>query len=195
MIDLTGYSIQDVMGMSYEELDSLDKKDLATVVSRLTSAANKRVRSLNKRDLPLSLKSMEQGKFSVKGKNKQQLLDEFQRASDFLTKKKTLVRNYKKWRSNVEENILKGLDKENEEEFWELYKKLIYEGDIFEKFKYETFNEIRTSYEENKMPTEKSVAKDILKHLLDTESIDQEKYNKLIDSVEKSNVLDFDYFD
>ena len=92
-----------VKGKSAKELMNIPKADFLVlpsnvqreIVSRLSSAANKRVINLAKKNIPINLKSYERGKFSVAGKNKKQVVGEYNRVKDFLSKKTTTLSGIK----------------------------------------------------------------------------------------------------
>lgn len=73
--------------MSYDEFSMLSKSELRQAVSRLSSAANKRLSRLNKADVvsPAAMEVDESGgKFSTRGKSELELQIEFRRVSNFL---------------------------------------------------------------------------------------------------------------
>ena len=89
-----GYSINDIINMSFDEFASLNKSELRQAVSRLASTANKRLQRLSKNDLisPAQIEAKESGgKFSTRGKSELQLQVEFRRVSNFLTQRTSTV--------------------------------------------------------------------------------------------------------
>lgn len=89
-----GYSINDIIDMSFDEFASLNKSELRQAVSRLASTANKRLQRLSKNDLvsPAEIEARESGgKFSTRGKSELELQVEFRRVSNFLTQPSSTV--------------------------------------------------------------------------------------------------------
>lgn len=169
MIDVKGKSIKDISNIPYEDLEKLDRRDLAKLTSRLVSAANKRLRGFTQRGLSLNLKSLSNGVFSTKGKSKEELLKEFGRVSNFLEKKTSTVRGYKKHLRYLKNNILKGLDESEAEAFRSVYKKFALEGGFYEKFKYQLWDIIRTEVVTEDVPSAKRVEQTFKENLLDFE--------------------------
>ena len=90
-----GYSINDIIRMEYDEFSSLSKSELRQAVSRLASAANKRVVRLNEvmAVSPAAMEAAESGgKFSTRGKSELELQIEFRRVSNFLTQNTSTVK-------------------------------------------------------------------------------------------------------
>lgn len=89
-----GYSINDIINISFDEFASLNKSELRQAVSRLASTANKRLQRLSKNDLvsPAQIEANESGgKFSTKGKSELELQVEYRRVSNFLTQRTSTV--------------------------------------------------------------------------------------------------------
>lgn len=92
--------VQRVMNTDVQKLEAMTRAELAHEVSILASAANKRLRRLEKAGFgdtggptPAYAYTMRQGgNFSVKGKTKDQLLNELKRAKGFLGAKTSSVR-------------------------------------------------------------------------------------------------------
>lgn len=141
-MNIKGLKTKDIMLMNPESLDSLSRSDLAKLTSRLASTANKRVKRLKEAGFEVKVKSYGQVKFSTKGKNIKQLKKEFQRASEFLGRKTTKVREYRKWQKEIGK-LTEGMTEEQTEMFWDLYRSLYHENSIYDKFKYSVFEYLR----------------------------------------------------
>ena len=95
---VSGLSVQDVLNMKPNQIEALSESDLRKVVGRLVSAGNKRLRNFEKRgeNSPAYRRAMQSGgKFSTKGKDRDSLLNEFQRARIFF---KDETSSLKRWR-------------------------------------------------------------------------------------------------
>lgn len=107
MYDVSGKSIRDIMNIAEGDFLSFSEKEQKAVTSRLVSAANKRVRRFIKATgQQVNLKSYtSEGKFSVKGKTKKggELVHEFKRVKEFLSRKTSSVRGYKNFKKKLEE--------------------------------------------------------------------------------------------
>lgn len=113
----------------------MERAALAKEVSIVASAANKRIKRLQTAgyDTPALRYTMAHGgKFSVKGKNKTQLLNELKRASGFMKAKTSTVRGAKKSIKKINEALSKlhpeektpDLTDEEVGKFWEAVDKL-----------------------------------------------------------------------
>lgn len=105
---VTGKSTAELLNMSSGDISGLTRSQLAQVVSRIASAANKRLRGLERAGIvsPAYKRVMESGgKISTRGKNLNQLRAEFLRAKQFMDAKTSSVTGYKK----VIENTAKKL--------------------------------------------------------------------------------------
>lgn len=83
----SGKSISEIYSMSLRDFSQLNKSELRQAVSRLSSAANKRLKRLAESSVEsLSARTIEQsgGKFSTRGKGLDELRAEFMRVKDFL---------------------------------------------------------------------------------------------------------------
>ncbi len=105
---IKGLSINQILNMGWDEIERLSEKELKAVTSRLTSASNKRINRLSKTTRGTSSFAYqtveERGrKFSVRGKNRNQLLTEFRLSRNFLNMKTSTVKGWKKYMKNVEE--------------------------------------------------------------------------------------------
>ena len=103
-----GKSIQEILKMNVSTLQGYTIKEQREIVSRLASAANKRLRGLESKDIetPATIKlKMSGGKVSVKGKSEDELLNEFFRARQFLNAKTSTRSGWK----NVEKGVEKAI--------------------------------------------------------------------------------------
>lgn len=103
-------SIKGILDADIQDIKDLSDKDLRTNVTKLMSAANKRLKRLEKAGLHSPAYREVQrtgGKFSVAGKNRTQLLQELQRMRSFYGMETSNVRGAQK---NIE-NIKKGMKK------------------------------------------------------------------------------------
>ena len=82
-----GLSISDIMNIPMKKFEQYTPAQQRELVSRLASAANKRYKTFEKKGIVnpaiLSMK-MEGGKISVRGKNVEQIKEEYFRAKKFL---------------------------------------------------------------------------------------------------------------
>lgn len=102
----SGKSIKDIMSMPISELQKYSPAQQREIVSRLASAANKRIRSLEKKNVEtpalINIK-MNGGKISVKGKIGDELLSEFYKARSFLRSPTSTIKGWNK--------VVKGIEK------------------------------------------------------------------------------------
>lgn len=88
-----------LLTLTVKELNSMKESTLRRVVSRLSSTANKRVDRLIASNVP-SLAKMaveDEGRFSTKGKNLQQLRSEYSRVKRFLNDQTSTVTGSRVW--------------------------------------------------------------------------------------------------
>ncbi len=107
-MNVKGLSIQNIMEMSWDEINQLSAKDLKSVTSRLVSASNKRIKRLastktGKSSFAYQTVEERGRKFSVRGKDTNALRQEFKLSKNFLNMKTSTVKGWKKYRTNVEE--------------------------------------------------------------------------------------------
>ena len=126
-----GYSITDIMDMGIEEFSNLTKPQLREAVSRLASAANKRLRRVSKDDIvsPAQIEAEESGgKFSTRGKSEIELQVEFRRVSNFLRDKTSTVTGARQLEQDVREELKRrygiGIDKSNFRDMLKTFKSL-----------------------------------------------------------------------
>lgn len=106
-MDIKGLSIQDIIDMDWKDISRLNTQELKQLSMRLNSAANKRLRRLEKSgqaewSSAYSHIQKSGGDFSIKGKEtKAQIKSEIQRASNFLTAKTSTAAGTKKYKKSI----------------------------------------------------------------------------------------------
>lgn len=120
-------NIKELLNMSSKDISKLSRRELALVVSKLASAANKRLRRLE--NTPMGTESipyknvMKVGRFSVAGKNQGQLQNEFKRVSVFLNTNTSTVTGWKAEKDRVYKRIGGRFESEDAEKaFWRAYR-------------------------------------------------------------------------
>lgn len=131
---IKGKSVDDILNMSLKELNKMSESQLKTIVGRLVSAGNKRLRRYQEKKgkLPTGAKekTYDEMKFSTVGKDKSDLMEEFKRAKTFLQGETSSLTGAKKVERNVRKELkkygvdLSDLTEEQYDDFWEIYKKL-----------------------------------------------------------------------
>ena len=130
MIDVKGLTVNVILNMSTRQLNALDAKDLARVSGRLRSAANKRLRRLEKSGMesPAYRNAMRGGgSFSTKDKDLVGLRNEFLRMKTFMEGKTSTVRGAKQAQKKMVDEFKKaGVDmqEENVDRVMRLYERL-----------------------------------------------------------------------
>lgn len=126
---VSGMSIDDIMNIDYDMFNQLSHADLKKVTSRLISAANKRIKRMEKSGMttPAMRAVQRGGTLSVKNKNLNQVRSEYIRARQFLGYETS---SFKGWNAVVKDTInsLKNIgviiDAEHFNELWQLYEKM-----------------------------------------------------------------------
>lgn len=122
-----GKSIGELTRLSPKEIQSFKRTELAKVVTRLASAANKRIRRLQKSGVPSSALHAINKKFSVSGKNMLELKEEYKRVKNFLGAETSTVTGAKKVRANVIEGARRQgveISEKDYDKFFRLYEEL-----------------------------------------------------------------------
>jgi len=134
-MNVKGLSIKDIINMDWDSLNKLNTKDLKQITSRLVSASNKRIRRLEKTQYgteSYAYRSVEKrGRmFSVRGKNINQVKQEFKLASNFLNFKTSTVKGWEKTKSKIEKQLSDTTGGESQtwsentkSKFWKVYRK------------------------------------------------------------------------
>ena len=98
-VNLTGKSVNDLVHLSATQIKGYDRQNLARIVTKLNSAANKRVTRLEKAGYntpAMRAAKVDKGqRFSVAGKNLKQLRAEYIRVSNFLKADTSTKKGYK----------------------------------------------------------------------------------------------------
>lgn len=131
---IKGKSVEDILDIPLKEINKMTESQLRTVVGRLVSAGNKRLRRFEakKGKLPTGAKdtTYEEMKFSTVGKDRKELMEEFKRAKTFIQGETSSLRGAKRVEKHVKEQLksygvdLSDLTPENYEKFWDVYRKL-----------------------------------------------------------------------
>ena len=97
--------------LDISDVNKFTEKTLRAAVRTLSNAANKRVRNINNAGvISPAVRAVEQhGKFTPKGKTRNQLLSEFVRAVNFLQSETSTVAGARKFTDNIRKNL--GLNK------------------------------------------------------------------------------------
>lgn len=141
MINLKGMSIQDLLEFDPNELSKLNRSDLAKIVTKLNSAANKRIKRAKATDTGIyspalvsqarkQHKILDAGElphFSVKDKSLNELRRQYIQTRGFLKAKTSTHKGFMEFRKKQIEilgpNIVKS--KETESMFWKAYTKFM----------------------------------------------------------------------
>ena len=106
--------VKEILNLSDVQINKMSRKELAQVTSILASAANKRIARIEKAGVTspaaANVKAHD-GKFSVKGKNTNQLRGEFARARNFMSNVTSTVKGAKSSARQIEKNL--GLGKKS----------------------------------------------------------------------------------
>lgn len=130
IFDVKGKNVEELSNLSLGEFSSLTRKELAKVVSRLSSTANKRIKRLEKNDINSpAYRSVESsgGRFSTRGKSLNELRSEYMRVTGFLKSKTSTVKGYKKVRKDLLQRL--GASEEDftsdiEDKMWSVYNEM-----------------------------------------------------------------------
>lgn len=124
-------TIEQLIDLDITDVQRMNRRELAAVVSTLASAANKRLTRLERSDVgelsPAYQQAQKRGqRFSVAGKNVNQLRNEYKAVTQFLKRGTSTVGGWKKVRKETYSRIGGGFTSaEQEKEFWEAYRKLM----------------------------------------------------------------------
>lgn len=128
--NVSGKSIQDIMNMTPQEINSLGLGELRRVVGRVVSAANKRARRfLSKGETSPAVEKLNRsgGLLSTKGKNVNQLRRELMRGKEFLQSRASTRRGW----NTIKKETVEGLKKQGVninvkqfEKFWKTFENL-----------------------------------------------------------------------
>lgn len=120
-----GKSTKQLSDLSLGEFSRLTRSELSQVVSRLSSTANKRLKTLEQMEVPSpALRSVQKsgGRFGAKGKSLSELRSEYMRLRRFLGAKTSTKRGFIK----VEKEFMKRIgrteiDEEVRKKMWQVY--------------------------------------------------------------------------
>lgn len=196
-IDVSGLSIEDIMNIPFEMLNKFNRRDLAKITSRLASTANKRIKRLLNSEYGEVSRALEgiinrikksgTTSFSVKGKDINQLRNEFAQVKNFLNLQTSSVVGTKKVINKTLERL--GVDRSNwsnakNKRFFKIYRKLVEEyGGNDEKFKewYDSKNIQRVLSEKFKWKNKDDDILDIMRKHLDELYEDKERIDNELD--------------
>ena len=106
-VNLTGKSVNQLVHLSATQIKGYDRQNLARIVTKLNSAANKRVTRLEKAGYntpAMRAAKVDKGqRFSVAGKNLKQLRAEYIRVSGFLKADTSTKKGYKSFLKKIKE--------------------------------------------------------------------------------------------
>lgn len=126
-------SVKSVKGLSTSEILKMDvyklnTKGLKSMLNRLVSTANKRIRRLEKNasNSPALVQYKNQKKpFTTRGLSHNELETMFKRVKNFLQAETSTMKGYKEHREDIIQNIGEFKDEQQEKDFWEIYNKWI----------------------------------------------------------------------
>lgn len=203
-IQVGGLSIKDIMNIPMGELSTYSLTDIKNLTSRLVSAGNKRARRFIAKYGANSIKLKSytsKGKFSVKGiKTTKEALSEFERVSEFLSRKTSSIKGLKAYKKRfeavaqdygVESEIVEYLQPKDEE--YDIDKETI-EYEDYELQEGEVWQTLDDLIEENKSLLEDNIrynAHDIVKDYMSnkrkskTKDFNEEQKQELRDILDK----------
>lgn len=128
---------QDILNLTWEQLGKMNRRELAKTTSILVSSANKRIRRLEKSEYgkysPAYKNISSKGRlFSVKGKDLNQLRNEYANVSEFLKMKTSSLSGWREVRKRIEREI-GVMDSKQSKRFWEAYRRLQETNNIVDK--------------------------------------------------------------
>lgn len=108
-VDLTGVSIDQLVHLSASEIKGYDRDNLARIVTKLDSAANKRITRLEKAGYntpAMRAAKVDNGqRFSIKGKNLKQLRAQYIQVSNFLKSDTSTKKGYKSFLKKIKKSF------------------------------------------------------------------------------------------
>lgn len=124
--EIREYSLSKVMSMS--------RRELAKATSTLAQAGNKRLKRFQEKNITTPATEYIKkhgGRFSTKGKDLEQLREEFQRAKDFLSKETSTIKGFRSWENKIVDTLktnagidYNALTERQKRKFWKAYSKL-----------------------------------------------------------------------
>lgn len=120
-------SVKDFINLDISDVSKMTRKDLAKATSVLGSAVNKRVKRFNEKGIATrateGLKKSG-GNISVKGKNVNQLRQEFLRAKKFIDAKTSTYKGYVRTQKEIEKRLGGSVTPEQSKLLWSAYNKI-----------------------------------------------------------------------
>lgn len=108
-VNLTGKSVEDLIHLSATQIKGYDRQNLARIVTKLDSAANKRIVRLEKAGYntpAMRAAKVDKGeRFSVAGKNLKELRAAYIRVSNFLKSDTSTKKGYKSFLKNMQKSF------------------------------------------------------------------------------------------
>lgn len=138
-----GKSAQELSTMNPNKISSMDTRDLRALVTRLSSAANKRMRSMAAHDetSPEYARAEKAGRFSAKGKTDLGLVHEYLRVSQFLRTPTTTIKGARYARKEgmkkaakvlgLREDYLTSMTEEQQKLYWKMFSRY---ADVFKNY-------------------------------------------------------------
>lgn len=120
-------NIKELLNLDIGDVQKMSRKDLSKAVSTMASAANKRIKRFEQKDIETpAIMGVKRsgGKISTKGKNLNELRSEYVRARTFLTAKTSTAKGFGKVQKEIEVRIGGKLTIDESKEFWSAYNKL-----------------------------------------------------------------------
>ena len=196
-MNVKGLKLDTILNMDWEKLNSLSESEMKQITSRLVSASNKRIKRLEQTTMGTSSfayqKVVSRGKkFSVRGKNLNQVKQEFKLAKQFLQFKTSTVTGWKRYRTKMEKRVSGETYGESQEwkdatwkKFWKVYRR--FEETNGGTFKKGDSDRIQQMLHEIFTDEDKRHSVDYFSDILD------EKYNELYEEEIEDDIDD--YFD
>lgn len=196
-MNVKGLKLDTILNMDWEQLNSLSESEMKQITSRLVSASNKRIRRLEQTTMGTSSFAYQKvesrgKKFSVRGKNLNQVKQEFKLAKQFLQYKTSTVSGWKKYRSKMEKRVSGETYGESQQwkdatwkKFWKVYRR--FEETNGGTFKKGDSDRIQQMLHEIFTDEDKRHSVDYFSDVLD------EKYNELYEEETEDDIDD--YFD
>lgn len=134
--------------MDFDELASLNVRDLREVVARMADTANKRLSRLSGQTTPATMQAERGGgRFSTRGKSLNQLRTEYTRARAFLNAQTSTITGVREWKSNVNKALEESgirLNEDEETQFWDIYKRIYHNHSVVDEkmYKYEVWRSV-----------------------------------------------------
>lgn len=126
-------SYKEYMNLTPGQIMSMSRQELATVTTIMQSAANKRIKRMSRKERLVSQayvahkNEMVKGKFSVKGKNLNQLRKSYISLKNFLSAKTSTGRGVRKVKEDLRKRLglRTKLSKKKEDKLWSAYNKFV----------------------------------------------------------------------